>query len=88
MKVIYIFLNKPEYAEEKDIVQIFFKNLEFFFQNIPKIKKLKMFHVPELLKFVCITNSIELSEVPSPTKKKKRNFSMAKIRHREAQLKR
>ena len=59
-------------------------NLAYFLQNIPKIKKLKMFHVSELLKYVCVVNSIEYSMIPSTPKKAKKiywDYSTPKRKH-------
>lgn len=49
------------FDEEDLILRNFFENFVEFMKIIPKIKKTKMFHVSELLKYVIIVNSIEIA---------------------------
>lgn len=57
---ICAFFSHSYFKEEHEILRNFFENFVAFMKSIPKIKKAKMFHVSDLLKYIMITNSLEI----------------------------
>lgn len=49
------------FDEEDAILRNFFENFVAFMKIIPKVKKAKMFHFSELLKYVLIVNTLEIA---------------------------
>lgn len=51
------------FDEEDLILKNFFENFVEFMKVIPKVKKAKMFHVSQLIKYVVIVNAIEIASI-------------------------
>ncbi len=61
INVICAFFSDRFFDEEDAILRNFFENFVAFMQIIPKVKKAKMFHVSELLRYVMIVNTLEIA---------------------------
>lgn len=57
------FLSDEKFEQQHKIIANFFENWVYFMKKLPFIKRNKLNHVHNLVKFICLTNPIEICTV-------------------------
>lgn len=71
----------PFFGEEEALIIELFQEITNFCKNLPKLTRNELEHVPKLVKYICLNNSLEslnndnMDNVQSPLKRRATNQS-------------